>query len=76
MTKEKALKYLNSIWFHYEKLSIVLNRAHSEDLIDYKDYVTEAPCAAMDQLKDRIEKTTSKKLTDLIHRDIRRKHWN
>ena len=75
MTKQKMEKHLNAIWCHYLRLENALNRAHRDELIDYKDYETEAPCRAMDILKDRIEATTKAKIAELIHRDIRRRHW-
>lgn len=68
-------KHLNAIWCHYQRLQYALNHAHSNNLISYDNYRDEAPCAAMDELKNRIQKTTAKAISDLTHGEIRRRYW-
>lgn len=75
ISEKKARKQLHRIWFHWVKLQKVLNEAHNDELIKYTDYLTEAPCQTMTELKDRIERTTEKQLSYIIQQGMRNKHW-
>lgn len=78
-TPKQTRRILRKIYYHTRHLQAALNEAHSREVIDYpneeESYKKHAPCWAMDQLRDRIDKTTkdarAKVITDEIKATIK-----
>lgn len=75
MTKKKIDYHLNRIYFHWTNLQNALNAAHNDELIMYSDYASEAPCKSLYELRERVETTTSKKISETIHKEARQQQW-
>lgn len=69
-TPKQVRKHYGAVRYHWWKLQQALNRAHEAKLIDYEDYVTEAPCAAMDTVRLRIDATTEKARAKAMKEEI------
>ncbi len=75
MTEKKMRKLIKRFWYHRNQIRNVLNEMHRQDLIVYEDYGAEGPCWAVDQLDERLKKTTMKQIANIVHDQIKRALW-
>lgn len=71
MTEKTVKRHMSRIWFHLDRLQVALNDAHLADVIAYDDYKLEAPCAAMEDLRERIRCTTNTQVAKAVENEIR-----
>lgn len=58
-TPKQVRDHYKKIRYHLYRLRCALNNAHNVEVIQYGQYA-DGPCAAMDELVQRIETTTEK----------------
>lgn len=68
MTEKSMRRKLKRIWFHIDQLHNAMIDAHNKDLINYPDdkYREEGPCYTLNELRERVRKTTQKKIAEVI----------
>ena len=71
MSEKSVKRHMHRIWFHLDRLQRALNDAHNADVIMYDDYTTEAPCKAMDDLRERVRCTTNAQVAKAVELEIR-----